>query len=62
MTRPLKPGNTAPASGQYERIGPRGGRTGQEVTVPKGRPLPPTPGPGEKYRIADRSKNKSGRG
>ena len=62
MSKPLKPGESAPVSAQYERIGPRGGHTGQEVTVPKGRPLPPTPGQGETYRIADRSKNKSGRG
>jgi len=62
MSKILKPGEIAPASGQYERLGPRGGPTGKEVTVPKGRPLPPTPGPNETYRIADRSKNKSGRG
>jgi hypothetical protein len=59
---PLKPGTPAPASAQYERIGPRGGATGKEVTVPKGKTLPPTPTPGGGYRIADRSKNKSGRG
>lgn len=58
----LKPGQRAPASGQYEIVGLRGGRKGEERTVPKGRTLPPTPGPGEKYRIADRTKNKSGRG
>jgi hypothetical protein len=62
MAKTLKPGEEAPASGQYERIGPRGGHTGHEVTVPKGRPLPPTPGRGEGYQIVDRTKNKSGRG
>jgi hypothetical protein len=46
----LKPGNRAPASGQYERIGPRGGRTGHEVTVVRREPLPPTPNPGSTYR------------
>ena len=39
--RILKPGEKAPASGEYEIVGPRGGHTGEERTVPKGRPLPP---------------------
>lgn len=38
----LKPGNKAPASGQYGIVGPRGGQTGKEVTVVKGEPMPPT--------------------
>ena len=58
----LKPGTRAPASGQYERIGPRGGRTGHEVTVVRREPLPPTPNPGSTYRIVDRTRNDSGRG
>jgi hypothetical protein len=58
----LKPGDKAPASGQYEVIGSRGGGTGKEVTVVKGEPLPPTDKPGQTYSIADRTKNKSGRG
>ena len=57
----LTPGTKAPASGQYEIIGPRGGRTGVERTVVKGEPLPPTPNRNEGYRIADRTKNGSGR-
>jgi hypothetical protein len=57
-----KPGETAPASGQYEIVGPRGGRTGEERTVVKGEPLPPTPTSGQTYRIVDRTKNESGRG
>lgn len=61
MTRPLKPGQKAPASGQYEIVGPRGGATGQERTVVKGEPLPPTPKSKQGYRIVDRTKNKSGR-
>lgn len=60
-TSGFKPGSKAPASGQYERIGPRGGK-GPEVTVVKGEPLPPTPQPGSTYRIADRTKNDSGKG
>ncbi len=58
----LKPGTEAPASAQYEIVGPRGGRTRQERTVVRGEPLPPTPKPGQHYRIADRTKNKAGRG
>jgi len=58
----LKPGDVAPVSAQYEIVGSRGGRTGKERTVPKGKTLPPTPGPGQSYRIADRTKNASGRG
>jgi hypothetical protein len=60
MPKKLKPGNRAPVSAQYQRVGPRGG-TGPEVTVPKGRTLPPGPR-GTTYKIADRTKNKSGRG
>lgn len=37
----LKPGNRAPASGQYEQVGPRGGRTGHEVTTVRGGTAPP---------------------
>lgn len=57
-----KPGTKAPASAQYEIIGPRGGHTGQERTVPKGTVLPPTPQQGQTYAIADRTKNGSGKG
>lgn len=56
-----KPGEKATKSGQYEIVGPRGGRTGEERTVVKGEPLPPTPKPGQTYRISDPTKNKSGR-
>lgn len=58
---PLKPGHTAPCSGQYQQVGPRGG-PGKEVTVVRGEPLPPTPKPGMTYVLVDPTKNKSGRG
>lgn len=58
---PLKPGTTAPKSGQYQQIGPKGG-AGKEVTVVKGEPLPPTPKPNMGYVLVDPTKNKSGRG
>ena len=63
MARPVfKPGQTAPASGQYGIVGPRGGQTGEERTVVKGEPLPPTPQAGQRFIIVDRTKNNSGRG
>ena len=62
MPKTYKPGQIAPASGQYEIIGPRGGRTGKERTVTKDEPLPPTPESGQQYIISDRSKNNAGKG
>jgi hypothetical protein len=50
-----------PRSGQYEITGPRGGDTGKERTVTRGEPMPPTPQPGQGYKIVDPTKNKSGR-
>ena len=47
----LQPGNAAPQSGRYELVGPRGKRAGQERTVRRGEPLPPTPEPGQRYRL-----------
>jgi len=61
MSKRLTPGTKAPASGQYEIVGPRGGRTGVERTVVRGEPLPPTPNPHETYRMADRTNNASGK-
>ena len=55
---PLKPGNTAPVSGQYGVVGPRGGKTNQEVTSTKGRTLPPTQKPGQGYVLNDATKHK----
>ncbi len=56
----FKPGQKAPASGQYQQIGPRGGK-GPEVTVTRGEPLPPTQASGSTYKLVDRTNNKSGR-
>ena len=61
MSGPLKPGTSAPRSGQYEQVGPRGGRTGEERTVTRGEHLPPTPKPGMGYMLVDPTKNGSGR-
>ena len=59
QTSDLKPGQTAPVSGQYQQVGPRGGK-GHEVTNVKGKTLPPTTTPGATYKLVDPSKNKSG--
>jgi len=55
-----KPGQPAPASGQYQQIGPNGGK-GHEITSVQGKPLPPTSSPGATYKLVDPSKNQSGK-
>lgn len=53
-----KPGETVPESGQAEIVGPRGGRTGEERTVTRGEPFPPTPKAGQTFEIVDRTKHR----
>jgi len=60
-TSGLKPGSKTPASGQYQTIGPKGGK-GPEITGVQGKPLPPTPKPGSSYTLVDPTKNDSGKG
>ena len=62
MSKPVKPGQRAPRSGQYEEVAPRGGRTWHEVTISKGERVPPTRQPRGGFTIVDPTKNKSGRG
>jgi hypothetical protein len=58
----LRPGQDAPVSGQYGRVGPRGGRQpGKEVTAVRGKPLPPTPKPGMGYVLVDATKHENKR-
>lgn len=52
-----KPGQIARISGQYGIVGPRGGRTEKERTVTLGEPLPPTPKPGQKYVLRDKTRH-----
>lgn len=54
----LKPGQKAPQSGQYEILGPRGARSGNERTVTRGEPLPPTPQGGQRYTLVDATKHR----
>lgn len=58
MSNNLKPGQDAPKSGQYAVVGPRGGKTGSEVTAVQGKPLPPTQRPGMGYQLVDPTKHK----
>jgi len=53
-----KPGEKAPVSSQAEIIGPRGGETGEERTVVRGEPFPPTPKPNQGYIIVDRTRHR----
>lgn len=52
----FRPGQTVPKSGQYPIVGPRGGRTGDEVTSVKGEPFPPTPKSGMGFGKPDLTK------
>jgi hypothetical protein len=64
MTKKLiiqKPGQIAPTSGQYEVVGPKGGKTGDEITAVEGKPLPPTPKPGQGFVLVDKTKHKDGK-
>jgi hypothetical protein len=57
MAKPkYRPGQIAKISGQYPLVGPQGGKTGQEATVTKGEPFPPTPKPGMGYGNPDKTK------
>lgn len=58
MTKQFKPGERPDNSGQYGVVGPRGGKTGDEVTGVAGKPLPPTPKPGMKYELVDKTKHR----
>ncbi len=61
MSKTYKPGQTAPRSGQYGIVGPRGGKTNRERTVVKGEPFPPTEKSGQKYVMNDPTKNNAGK-
>lgn len=55
----LRPGDIAPASGQYNLLG-RHGELIREVTSVKGEHLPPSPESGCAYVLVDPTRNKSG--
>lgn len=51
--RLLKPGHEAPANGKYEILDARGISTGQQRFATEGDRLPPTPEPGQFYRLVE---------
>lgn len=57
-----KPGKPAPASGLFDVIGPKGGDTGKQVTGVEGHRLPPTPKPGQSYKLVRPANNGAGKG
>ncbi len=57
MNKQFKPGQTTPKSGQYQVIGPKGGK-GTEITSTQGNPLPPTQKPHSTYVLVDPTKHK----
>lgn len=54
-----RPGQIAPASGQYAIINAYGRDTGYEVTVVRGEPFPPTSAPGYTFVLVDRTRHRS---
>lgn len=58
MTKPLKPGELAPVSGQWGIVTPQGKPTGVERTIVRGEPMPPTPKPGHGFVLVDRTRTK----
>ena len=55
MMKRFKSGEKATISGQYELVGPRGGRTGVERTVVAGEPLPPANAEGQEWILVDKT-------
>lgn len=62
MNKKLTSGTSAPASGIYTVVGPRGGDTGIQRTVVLNEPLPPTPGRGQSFVLTTPANNGAGRG
>ena len=50
--RTVKPGQKAPESGQYKTP------NGTEITLVKGKTVPPTGKPNQKYVLVDKTKHK----
>lgn len=55
----LTPGEKSPISAQGREVGPRGGNPSKtEVTIVKGKTVPPTSAPGRRIEIIDPTKHK----
>jgi hypothetical protein len=61
MGKQYKPGQISPVSAQVEIVGSRGGKTGEERTVVRNEPFPPTPKPHQTYLVTDRTHNRAGK-
>lgn len=57
MKKIHKPGEKSGRSGQYGIVGPRGGKTGEERTIVKDEPFPPTPKKGQGFILVDPTKH-----
>jgi len=55
----MPPGSPTPRSGIYEKVGPRGGMTGEQADSTRGKPLPPLTKPGQGWVLIDPTKFKS---
>jgi hypothetical protein len=55
----MPPGAATPRSGIYEQVGPRGGRTGEQADSTRGKPLPPTQGSSQGWKLVQAAKHKS---
>lgn len=56
-----RPGTPTPRSGIYEQVGPRGGRTGEQIDSTQGNPLPPTDKHGQEWILVMPAHHKSGK-
>jgi len=57
MKRTYRPGETAQNSGEARLVRSDGIKLKQEVTVVRGKTLPPTPRPGMSYYLGDLTKH-----
>ena len=57
LTAHMPPGAATPRSGVY----PPGGRTNEQADLTRGKPLPPTDGPGRGWKLIPPAHHKSGK-
>ena len=60
-TSRIAPGQPAPVGGIYQEVGPRGGTPGRQVTVAKGKILPPTSDSNRFYSLVVAADTKGGK-
>lgn len=57
----IPPGTPTPRSGIYEQAGSQGRRTGLQADSTRGKPLPPTDGPGRGWILVKPARHKGNR-